>query len=225
MAIEFPEGFPFHNTKTGADEAADMIDALQKQAPALAEATPEERSALRHSKADFDFEAAIADDIDVPGAPAIAMEMTAAVGIEPARSSSQTRQLSKAGVKLAAAVAAAQDPEKADKPAAPKATSGRDRRRAPRQTLVAKATVRSEAHAVVVASGFLSNISMSGVGFHTRKPLRVGDKYQLRVEVGPMRWASRMRVVSCMAHGETYDVGAEFVGNELSQLTRREIAA
>ena len=85
--------------------------------------------------------------------------------------------------------------------------------------------MRSEAHAVVVASGFLSNISMSGVGFHTRKPLRVGDKYQLRVEVGPMRWASRMRVVSCMAHGETYDVGAEFVGNELSQLTRRELAA
>ena len=69
MAIEFPEGFPFHNnTKTGADEAADMIDALRKQAPELSEATPEERSALRHSKADFDFEAAIADDIDVPGA-------------------------------------------------------------------------------------------------------------------------------------------------------------
>ena len=105
--------------------------------------------------------------------------------------------------------------------------AGRERRRAPRQTLVAKATVRSESQAHLVASGFVSNISMNGVGFHTRRPLRIGEKYQLRVEVGPMRWASRLRVVSCAPHGDsgTFDVGAEFVGNELSQLTRREIAA
>jgi hypothetical protein len=104
---------------------------------------------------------------------------------------------------------------------------GRDRRRAPRQTLVAKATVRSESQAHLVASGFVSNISMNGVGFHTRRPLRIGEKYQLRVEVGPMRWASRLRVVSCAAHGDsgTFDVGAEFVGNELETLARRELAA
>jgi hypothetical protein len=101
----------------------------------------------------------------------------------------------------------------------------RERRRAPRQTLVAKATVRSDAQATVVASGFLSNISMSGVGFHTRRPLTIGEKYQLRIEVGPMKWASRLRVVSCMAMGDTWDVGAEFVGNDLAQITRREIAA
>ena len=89
----------------------------------------------------------------------------------------------------------------------------------------AKAIVRSEAHSHMVASGFLSNISMSGVGFHTRRPLRVGDKYQLRVEVGPMKWASRLRVVSCLPHGDTYDVGAEFIGNDLASLTRRELAA
>ena len=104
--------------------------------------------------------------------------------------------------------------------------SGRDRRRAPRQTLVAKATVRSEVQSHIVASGFLSNISMSGVGFHTRRPLQIGEKYQLRVEVGPMRWASRLRVVSCQEHeAGTFDVGAEFVGNELETYARRELAA
>ncbi len=105
--------------------------------------------------------------------------------------------------------------------------AGRERRRTPRQTLVAKASVRSAAKAHLVASGFVSNISMTGVGFHTRKPLRIGEKYQLRLEVGPMRWASRMRIVSCAAHDDsgTFDVGAEFVGNELETLARRELAA
>jgi hypothetical protein len=102
---------------------------------------------------------------------------------------------------------------------------GRERRRSPRQTLVAKATVRSDVQATVVASGFVSNISMAGVGFHTRRPLQVGEKYQLRIEVGPMKWASRLRVVTCKPVGDTWDVGAEFVGNDLAQLARREIAA
>jgi hypothetical protein len=101
----------------------------------------------------------------------------------------------------------------------------RERRKAPRQTLVAKAVVRSEAHSHMVASGFLSNISMSGVGFHTRKPLHIGEKYQLRIEVGPMKWASRLRIVTCQPHGDTFDIGAEFVGNELATLSRRELAA
>ena len=102
-----------------------------------------------------------------------------------------------------------------------------ERRRMPRQTLVAKAIVRSESQAHMVASGFVSNISMNGVGFHTRKPLQIGEKYQLRLEVGPMRWASRLRVVTCTAHDDsgTFDVGAEFVGNELQTLSRRELAA
>jgi hypothetical protein len=40
-----------------------------------------------------------------------------------------------------------------------------------------------------------------------------------------MKWASRLRVVTCKAVGDTWDIGAEFVGNDLAQLTRREIAA
>lgn len=97
-----------------------------------------------------------------------------------------------------------------------------ERRRAPRQTLVAKASIRPDTAVqmpAMTSAGFVSNISMNGVGFHTRKPLAIGEKYRITLELGPMKWASRMRIVSCRHHpeSETFDVGAEFVGNELSR--------
>jgi hypothetical protein len=101
-----------------------------------------------------------------------------------------------------------------------------ERRRSPRQTLVAKAVVRSEFNQNTVATGFLSNISMLGVGFHTRRPLQVGEKFQMRLELGPMRWATRLRVVSCQPHDSgTYDIGAEFIGSDLVDRVQRELAA
>ena len=101
-----------------------------------------------------------------------------------------------------------------------------ERRRSPRQTLVAKAVVRSEFNQNTVATGFLSNISMLGVGFHTRRPLTVGEKFQMRLELGPMRWATRLRVVSCQPHDSgTYDIGAEFIGSDLVDRVQRELAA
>lgn len=101
-----------------------------------------------------------------------------------------------------------------------------ERRRSPRQTLVAKAVVRSEFNQNTLATGFLSNISMLGVGFHTRRPLTVGEKFHLRLELGPMKWATRLRVVSCQPHDSgTFDVGAEFIGNDLSEHVRRDLAA
>lgn len=101
-----------------------------------------------------------------------------------------------------------------------------ERRRSPRQTLVAKAVVRSEANSNTVATGFLSNISMLGVGFHTRKPLTVGEKFQLSLELGPMKWATRLRVVACQQHDSgTFDVGAEFIGSDLTAVVARGVAA
>ena len=200
-----------------------MIAALSQNAQAEPSA-PEER-AIEQSQADLDFEAALGDAFG--GAPdAVSMAQALAAPVTPAPApipAKPQRLMSARGMRLVEALAEATGPAEKPKSAGP--LTGRDRRRAPRQTLVAKATVRCESQAVVIASGFLSNISMSGVGFHTRKPLRIGEKYQLRVEVGPMKWASRLRVVSCMAHGDTYDVGAEFVGNELASLARREFAA
>ena len=117
-------------------------------------------------------------------------------------------------------------PAAAHAPVAPIYPRAEQRRRSPRQTLVAKAVVRSESNATTVATGFLSNISMLGVGFHTRKPLSVGEQFQLRLELGPMKWATRLRVVSCQPHDSgTFDVGAEFIGDDLSERVGRELAA
>jgi len=98
-----------------------------------------------------------------------------------------------------------------------------DRRRSPRMTLVAKASIRPDSPVQVASmtmAGFVSNISMNGVGFHTRKPLEVGGKYRITVEVGPLKWSTRLRVVACRPHpeSETFDCGAEFIGNELNRL-------
>jgi hypothetical protein len=100
----------------------------------------------------------------------------------------------------------------------------RERRRSARQTLVAKAVIKPDVSVTVpalVTTGFVSNISMGGIGFHTRKPLAVGEKFRVNLELGPMKWSSRMKVVACTAHPKsgTFDVGAEFVGNDLQSRT------
>jgi len=95
---------------------------------------------------------------------------------------------------------------------------GTERRRAARQTLVARATIKPQSNfrGGPLAAGYVSNISMKGVGFHTRRPLIVGESYHIKLEAGPLKWQSRMRIVSCQQHESgTYDVGAEFIANEL----------
>ena len=106
---------------------------------------------------------------------------------------------------------------------------GIERRRSVRQTLVARATIRPETNFAGIgpmAAGYLSNISLKGVGLHTRRPLVVGERYLLKLEVGPMRWQSRVKVVTCQPHTSgTYDVGAEFIANELQVRAPRDLAA
>ena len=83
--------------------------------------------------------------------------------------------------------------------------------------LIAKATLRPDRPGQPAGSAVLSDLSYLGVGFHTRTPLQVGGRYQLKLEVGPMKWSNRLRVVSCTPQENgTFGVGAEFVGNELS---------
>lgn len=105
-------------------------------------------------------------------------------------------------------------------PSAAARSPAAERRRAPRMTLVAKATIRPDTPVQMpslTAQGFVSNISMNGVGFHTRKPLETGGTYRISLELGPLKWACRLRVVSCRHHpeSETFDCGGEFIGNEL----------
>jgi len=201
MALEFPEGFPFN--RKPAEQVVEPAAAAEPTTATIAAA-----DAIAQSVAQAVVQAVTAQSAVVAAAPPADTTVSAATSAEPV-----------AGTVAAAREAALTRTEAGLPPGM------KDRRRVPRQTLVAKTTVRSEAQLTVVAAGFVSNISMMGVGFHTRKPLVVGEKYQIRLEVGPMKWASRLRVITCRQNGDTYDVGAEFVGNELATRSRRVLAA
>jgi hypothetical protein len=54
----------------------------------------------------------------------------------------------------------------------------------------------------------LSDISIAGARFRSPQKLDLGDKAQVRVEVGPFRWTTRLRVVHC----EPLDDGGASIG-------------
>ena len=107
-------------------------------------------------------------------------------------------------------------PIPAPAPAAP--LPFKDRRRSPRQRMNAKATLRVDnvgGNPLVVE---IDNLSLLGVRLRTDRELLINDKANIRLEVGPLKWASRLRVINCLRRGEAnYTIGCEFVGNELAR--------
>jgi len=215
VALSFPDDFPF-NRRSREPEAPMKPQSQVQQPAAQAEVSVQSASQQRARPA-------------VPeGARAPAAAMTQAMPM-PKPSFGEAPVAPQQPMAPRAQVQAATN-AMAHAPAHTPVTSvyprANERRRSPRQTLVAKAVVRSEFNQNTVATGFLSNISMLGVGFHTRRPLQVGEKFQMRLELGPMRWATRLRVVSCQPHDSgTYDIGAEFIGSDLVDRVQRELAA
>jgi hypothetical protein len=94
----------------------------------------------------------------------------------------------------------------------------KDRRRSPRQRMNAKATLRVDnvgGNPLIVE---IDNLSLLGVRLRTDRELLINDKANIRLEVGPLKWASRLRVINCLRRGEAnYTIGCEFVGNELAR--------
>jgi hypothetical protein len=207
VALAFPDDFPF-NRRSREPEAPmkpqeQVQPQVQLQAPRVRPAAPE---GARASAA--------------ASTPTQQMPMPVFAEDEVESAAPAAHVVPSLATAPAIAKAAANTPVMAVYPRA------QERRRSPRQTLVAKAVVRSEFNQTTVATGFLSNISMLGVGFHTRRPLTVGEKFQMRLELGPMKWATRLRVVSCQPHDAgTFDVGAEFIGNDLGAAVQRVAAA
>jgi hypothetical protein len=215
MALEFPEGFPFNRKP-----AEPAVEPAAAEAPVDAPATEPVTATAAIAAADV-IAQSVAQSVVQAVVQAVAAQPPAA---QPAAVTPAATEPAAISEPVAGTVAAAREAALARTEGGPPPGMA-ERRRVPRQTLVAKTTVRSESQLAVVAAGFVSNISMMGVGFHTRRPLAVGEKYQIRLEVGPMKWASRLRIISCRPNGDAYDIGAEFVGNELATLSRRELAA
>ena len=94
----------------------------------------------------------------------------------------------------------------------------KDRRRSPRQRMHAKASLRIDTVAGNPLHVEIENLSLLGVRFRADRELLINDKANIRLEVGPLKWNARLRVINCLPQdGATYLIGCEFVGNELAR--------
>ena len=98
--------------------------------------------------------------------------------------------------------------------------ASRDRRREPRLTLVTKAVLFPDHSDATTPRAslrrpckvFLCNISYFGVGFRSPSQMQAGERYDLKVEAGPVRIQGQVEVMRCREHDErSYEIGARFV--------------
>jgi hypothetical protein len=93
-----------------------------------------------------------------------------------------------------------------------------ERRKSPRQTIVARAMIRHDAVRGPAKPVQMTNLSLLGVQFRTSDLFDHDEKANIRLEVGPLRWTSPLRVVHCERNDDgSYTVGAAFIGNELGR--------
>jgi hypothetical protein len=234
MERTFPDDFPF-SARRNADDAAEVTQVTRLETPPPTPALPPGVEVI-----DVLTEADVVDGdvVDVPVAEEVfdvAEEAAAprAVEVEPSLASPG---LSAAARKLVTPVIAplgvvsavptiveAAVPASAVDAAEPafvptcaaRADRGPERRKTPRQALRAKASFRGEADVTAQRTVRIVNLSLKGVRFWSGQQMSSGDRGDVRMEAGPVKWASRVRVVSCVTQGEGYEVGCEFVANEL----------
>jgi hypothetical protein len=87
-----------------------------------------------------------------------------------------------------------------------------ERRRHPRQETASLVVLVSHGQADCPPGGevILTNVSSQGVGFRCHFQPPVGSRYRLRVDDGPLDEARTVRIVTCLAQGGDYLVGAEY---------------
>jgi hypothetical protein len=62
----------------------------------------------------------------------------------------------------------------------------------------------------------LMDISVAGVRFRSAQGVECGEKAQIRIEVGPLRWTTRLRIVHCEREADgTKTIGCAFLRTEL----------
>jgi len=222
----FSDDFPF--TKRQDQPAAEVTDAAEAQAP-IVRAQPLAADAFDDgfpfTKRQAECEARAAEparssfmpasSIFPPGFPFAEPEPEVVSVVEAAPSAmvqaAPTPVMDSEG--FAPALGA---PMPAPAPAAP--LPFKDRRRSPRQRMNAKATLRLDNVGGNPLTVEIDNLSLLGVRLRADRELLINDKANIRLEVGPLKWASRLRVINCIRHADTsYTIGCEFVGNELAR--------
>jgi hypothetical protein len=99
---------------------------------------------------------------------------------------------------------------------------GPERRRSPRQAFRAKAIYRNDMNPAGAGPVQIVNFSAGGMRLWSTKPIKMGERGNVKMEVGPVKWSGRVKVVACDAHEDDgYSVGCEIATNELM---RRSVA-
>jgi hypothetical protein len=70
-----------------------------------------------------------------------------------------------------------------------------DRRKVKRDRMETTALIRFDAQPGPPIKVELEDISVAGVRFKSLQPIDLGQKAQIRLEIGPFRWTTRLRVV------------------------------
>lgn len=83
-----------------------------------------------------------------------------------------------------------------------------ERRKAKRDSMATAALLRIDGIHGPPMRVNLIDISVAGARLHCPHPLDAGEKAQIRLEVGPLRWTTRLRVV----HSAPLDDGSASVG-------------
>ena len=94
----------------------------------------------------------------------------------------------------------------------PPAASGYERRRSPREKLVAPAVLQPSSGDASVDRGVqVQDLSLGGVGFVAPEKFEPGEVYRITLGKGPLLLNARVRIISCNKTGHRmYRCGAEF---------------
>jgi hypothetical protein len=92
-----------------------------------------------------------------------------------------------------------------------------ERRKAMRHPLITRAQLRADIGFTGLVSVEVHNISLLGVRLISPHPIDAEQKAQIRLEVGPLKWSARLRVITChRADGSNrFHLGCQFIGNEM----------
>ena len=92
----------------------------------------------------------------------------------------------------------------------------RERRKVKRDPMSSQALVRLDGVHGPPMKVELTDISVAGVRFRAPRGLDAGEKGQIRLEIGPLRWTSRLRVVYSTSNTEgPVTIGCAFLRTEL----------
>jgi hypothetical protein len=91
-----------------------------------------------------------------------------------------------------------------------------ERRKYQRDRMAAQALIHLDGRRLPPAKVTLVDVSIAGARFQASRPLDVGDKLQIRLEVGPFRWTTRMRVIHCTSSdSQNCLIGCAFLRTEI----------